>query len=604
MSALTPRVPGSQEAALKALRISELRYRRLFETARDGILLLNAGTAEIEDANPFLSELLGYSRQELIGKKLWEVGAFTDVAQTQEKFAQLQAQGYVRYDDLPLRTKSGGKIAVEFVSNSYDCEGVTVIQCNIRDISARKRADEKIVELAFFDPLTHLPNRTLLLDRLQQALIGALRNAACGAVLFLDLDHFKTLNDTQGHDAGDLLLQKVGQRLSASVREGDTVARLGGDEFVVLLEGLHASPEEAANQALEVGGKMLQTLNQPYRLGETDYRSSVSIGATVFSHASDSLEDLLKQADLAMYKSKETGRNRLQFYDPVMQSAVLERAALERQMRQALQQGEYVLHYQAQVVGTGRVTGAEVLVRWQHPARGMMLPSYFVPLAEETGLILLLGLWVLETACAQLALWAQRPELAHLTLAVNVSALQFRRPDFVEQVQRALEGSGANPHRLKLELTESLLVDDVARVMEKMFTLKARGVCFSLDDFGTGYSSLAYLKKMPLDQLKIDYSFVKDILVNPQDASITHTIITLAQNLGLGVLAEGVEVEAQRLFLASAGCHAYQGYLFSEALPLDAFERYAQQGSAEIATGTAGSEFVQTLDTTTSPYAQ
>ena len=576
-----------QEAALKALRISEMRYRRLFETARDGILLLNASTAEIEDANPFLSELLGYSRRELIGKKLWEVGAFTDVAQTQEKFARLQTQGYVRYDDLPLRTKSGRKIAVEFVSNSYDCEGVVVIQCNIRDISARKRADEKIVELAFFDPLTHLPNRTLLLDRLQQALIGAMRNGTCGAVLFLDLDHFKTLNDTQGHDAGDLLLQKVGRRLSASLREGDTVARMGGDEFVVLLEGLHECPAEAALQALEVGEKMLKTLSQPYRLGETDYRSSASVGATVFSHASDSLEDLLKQADLAMYKSKETGRNRLQFYDPVMQSAVQERAALERQMRQALQQNEFVLHYQAQVVGTGRVTGAEVLVRWQHPERGLVLPSNFVPLAEETGLILMLGLWVLETACAQLARWAQLPELAHLSLAVNVSALQFHRPNFVEQVQCALAGSGANPHRLKLELTESLLVDDVDKVMEKMFMLKARGVCFSLDDFGTGYSSLTYLKKLPLDQLKIDRSFVKDILINPQDASITHTIITLAQNLGIGVLAEGVEVEAQRLFLANAGCHAYQGYLFSEAVPLGAFEHYARLGGMAQETGTA-----------------
>ena len=572
MTQLTKEV--HDEAAVQALRISELRYRRLFETARDGIMLLNSTTAQIEDANPFLTELLGYSRNELLGKKLWEVGAFADVAETQEKFAQLQVQGYVRYDDLPLRTKTGGKVAVEFVSNSYDCEGVTVIQCNIRDISARKQAEEKIVELAFFDTLTHLPNRTLLLDRLQQAIIGAVRNATCGAVLFLDLDHFKTLNDTQGHDAGDLLLQKVGQRLSASVREGDTVARLGGDEFVLILEGLHECPEEAAIQALEVGKKVLQALNQPYRLGKADYRSTASIGATVFNHACISLEDLLKQADLAMYKSKETGRNRLQFYDPVMQSAVLERAALETQMRQALEESEFVLHYQTQVVGNGRITGAEVLVRWNHPEHGLMLPSYFVPMAEETGLILQLGQWVLESACAQLALWAHRPGLAHITLAVNVSAVQLHRPDFVDQVQGVLGRTGANPHRLKLELTESLLVDDVATVMQKMFELKAQGVCFSLDDFGTGYSSLSYLKRMPLDQLKIDRSFITDILSNHQDAAITRTIIALAQSLGLSVIAEGVETEAQRLFLESIECHSYQGYLFSKAIPLQDFERY------------------------------
>ena len=566
--------PASEIAALRDLRISEARYRRLFETARDGIMLINVVTAQIEDANPYLTEMLGYTRAELLGKKLWEVGAFADVSHAKEKFAILQVQGYVRYDDLPLRTRSGGKIAVEFVSNSYDCEGITVIQCNIRDISDRKRAEARIVELAYFDILTQLPNRTLLLDRLKRGIVGAVRNGTCGAVLFLDLDHFKTINDTLGHDVGDVLLQTVGQRLVASVREGDTVARLGGDEFVLVLEGLHASPKEAALQALEVGEKVLTTLAQDYRFGETVYRCTASVGATVFHNTNFSVEDLLKQADLAMYKSKETGRNRLQFYDPVMQSAVLERAALEVQLRHAVENEEFVLFYQAQVVDLGRVTGAEVLVRWQHPSEGLVLPAQFIPMAEETGRILGLGLWVLEAACKQLALWAKQPGLAHITLAVNVSALQLHCANFVEQVLGVLKRSGANPHHLKLELTESLLVDNVAAVMEKMFILKAKGVCFALDDFGTGYSSLAYLRKMPLDQLKIDRSFVTDILSNHQDASITRTIINLAQSLGLGVIAEGVETEAQRCFLAHAGCHAYQGHLFGKAMALTEFENH------------------------------
>jgi diguanylate cyclase (GGDEF)-like protein/PAS domain S-box-containing protein len=564
-------------AAPEALRTSEMRYRRLFEAARDGILLLNAATAEIEDANPYLTELLGYSLAELLGKKLWEIGAFADVAESQEKFSELQNRGFVRYDDLPLRAKHGAKVPVEFVSNTYDCAGVAVIQCNIRDISARKRADEKINELAFFDPLTHLPNRTLLLDRLQQAMIVGSRSASYGAVLFLDLDHFKALNDTLGHDMGDLLLQKVAQRLTDCVREGDTVARLGGDEFVVVLESLHTHPREAANQAQDVGEKILATLNQPYRLGEVDYRSTASVGATLFSGTKEPIEDLLKQADLAMYKSKEVGRNGLQFFDPAMQTAIIERAALEKELRLAIAENQFVLHYQAQVVGDGRAMGAEVLVRWQHPVRGMMLPSDFIPLAEETGLIVPLGQWVLQAACAQLARWADKPKTRHLNLAINISSYQFRRPDFVEQVLDALDRSGANPQRLRLELTESLLIDNAPSVIEKMFLLKAKGVCFSLDDFGTGYSSLAYLKRMPLNELKIDRSFVRDILSDHHDASIAKTIITLAQNMGLNVIAEGVEIEAQRDFLTAAGCHTYQGFFFSKPLPLATFERYAHR---------------------------
>ena len=570
-------MPPLVTAAAVDLRTSELRYRRLFETARDGILILNATTAEIDDVNPFLTDLLGYSHGELLGKKIWEVGAFADVKESKDKFSELQSRGYVRYDDLPLRSKSGQNVAVEFVSNTYDCAGVTVIQCNIRDISARKRSDERINELAFFDPLTRLPNRTLLLDRLQQTMMSAARSGSYGAAMFLDLDHFKTLNDTLGHAMGDRLLKMVAQRLTDCVREGDTVARLGGDEFVVVLANLHPQLNEAASQAKDIGEKILLALNQPYHLGDLEHRCTASLGATLFCGATETMEDLLRQADLAMYKAKEMGRNGLQFFDPAMQTAILERSALEQELRHAIATQQFVLHFQPQVVGDGRATGAEVLVRWQHPVNGLMSPGDFIPLAEETGLILPLGKWVLHAACEQLALWARTPKTEHLCLAVNVSACQFRQSDFVEQVLSALSHSGANGQRLKLELTESLLVDDVPSVIEKMFILKAKGVLFSLDDFGTGYSSLSYLKRMPLDELKIDRTFVRDILSDHHDASIAKTILALAESLGLNVIAEGVEIEAQRDFLSATGCHAYQGYYFCMPLPVAAFERYARR---------------------------
>ncbi|TKC87964.1 EAL domain-containing protein [Trinickia terrae] len=444
------------------------------------------------------------------------------------------------------------------------------------DITESKIAEERIKELAFFDALTRLPNRTLLMDRLKQAITASARNDACGALLFIDLDHFKTLNDTLGHDKGDLLLRQVAQRLAASVQENDTVARVGGDEFVVVLGSLSENRPEAASQTEALGERIIAVLGEPYQLAELEYRATASIGATVFKGHQASIDELLKQADLAMYKSKERGRNAMCFFDPNMQIAVLERAVLEAGLRHAIAEDQFLLHYQAQIDGD-RVTGVEALVRWQHPQRGIVPPSDFIPLAEETGLILELGYRVLETACAQLARWAARPGMAHLTIAVNVSAQQLREPGFVDKVLNVIGQTGARPDRLKLELTESVLVDNVQDIIGKMSALKERGVVFSLDDFGIGYSSLSYLKLLPLDQLKIDRSFVRDVLVDPNDAAIARTIVTLARSLGLGVIAEGVETEAQRDFLAMAGCHAYQGYYFCRPLPIDGFEAFANR---------------------------
>ncbi|MES2367521.1 MAG: EAL domain-containing protein [Pseudomonadota bacterium] len=443
------------------------------------------------------------------------------------------------------------------------------------DISERKKAEEKINDLAFFDQLTGLPNRTLLMDRLNLAMSASTRSGNMGALLLIDLDNFKTLNDTLGHDMGDLLLKEVAQRLTTCIRAGETVARLGGDEFVIMLADLSTSETDAATRAKTVCEKIRFAMNQVYLLRDLSYHITPSIGATLFKGHLVSIDDLVKQADLAMYASKETGRNAIHFFDPAMQACVVTRAKLETDLRNAIEENQFVLHYQAQVAGAGSITGAEALVRWQHPQRGLVPPAEFIPLAEETRLILPLGLWVLETACVQLTKWANQPGMTDLTLAVNVSVHQFHQAKFVDQVLTVLKNSGANPQRLKLELTESLLVDNVQDTIEKMYALKAKGVKFSLDDFGTGYSSLSYLKRMPLDQLKIDRSFVRDVLSDHNDAVIARTIVALAQNLGLGVIAEGVETEAQHAFLANAGCHSYQGYFFSRPLPVEDFEAFA-----------------------------
>jgi EAL domain-containing protein (putative c-di-GMP-specific phosphodiesterase class I) len=353
------------------------------------------------------------------------------------------------------------------------------------------------------------------------------------------------------------------------------VARLGGDEFVIILTDLSASQVDAATDTETVAEKVLAALSQNYQLGSTFHLSTASMGGTLFTGTSGAMDDLMKQADLTMYKAKAAGRNTFRFFDPAMEVAVRERAALEADWREAVQGKHFLLHYQAQLIGDGQVTGAEVLLRWPHAHRGMVSPAQFIPLAEETGLIMPMGLWVLDTACTQLARWASDPQTSHLTVSVNVSVHQFRQANFVAQVLTVLKTTGANPSRLKLELTESLLVANVEDVVEKMSTLRSQGIRFSLDDFGTGYSSLSYLKRLPLDQLKIDQSFVRDVLTDPNDAAIAKTIVALAQSLGLGVIAEGVETQAQKDFLARNDCHAYQGYFFSRPVPLTEFEAYA-----------------------------
>jgi diguanylate cyclase (GGDEF)-like protein/PAS domain S-box-containing protein len=684
----------------EALRISESRYRRLFETARDGILLLNADTAQIEDVNPYLIEMLGYTHEEFLGKKLWEVGPFADIAQSKEMFEELQTEGYVRYDDLPLKTKAGTRIQVEFVSNSYDCEGIKVIQCNIRDITERKKAEadlriaavafesqdgilitddnsvilrvnsaftvitgylaeevvgkkpsilssgrhdtnfyvamwesinntgawegeiwnrrkngeiypehltvtevkdqkggvanyvailaditlnkkteEEIRYLAFYDPLTLLPNRRLLMDRLQHALASSARTKSENALMLVDLDNFKTLNDTLGHNIGDLLLKQVAERLLSCVRSGDTVARLGGDEFVVILEDMNEHILGTAVQVESVGKKILDAIREPYQIGSHECRSSPSIGVTLFNSSESGVDELLKQADIAMYQAKKDGRSALRFFDPLMQSTINARASLERDLQGAIENRQLNLYYQIQVDSSHLPVGAEALIRWVHPVLGLVPPAQFIPMAEETGLILPIGKWVLETACLQLQAWQKNLVTRKLVLAVNVSARQFRQSDFVAQVKAIIQHYAINPMLLKLELTEGLLLHDIEDTIATMNALTKIGVRFSLDDFGTGYSSLQYLKRLPLDQLKIDRSFVQDIATDKNDKAIVNTIISMAASLNLNVIAEGVETEDQRQLLLDSGCNHYQGYLFSKPLPIDQLEKLIEQNN-------------------------
>ena len=452
-----------------------------------------------------------------------------------------------------------------------------------RDITERKRAIEEIHNLAFYDPLTKLPNRRLLYDRLQQALAASARDEHYGAVMFLDLDHFKTLNDTKGHDVGDLLLQKVAERLQGGIRDGDTVARLGGDEFVVVLESLSTDADEAATQAGLVAEKLRAALSERYELGAHEYHSASSLGVTLFKGYEERVEDLLKHADTALYQAKAAGRNAFRFFDPHMQSDLEARTEMIADLRRALYQKQLRLHYQIQVNKERKIIGAEALLRWDSPDHGLVPPTRFIPLAEETGLIVPIGLWVLNAACKQIKEWSTHPVACDLQVAVNVSARQFRQPEFIEQVAAVIEATGINPKNLKIELTESLVLDSVHDSITRMRELKAMGISLAMDDFGTGYSSLSYLKQLPLDQLKIDQSFVRDIAIDPNDAAIVQAIITMGEAFGLNVIAEGVETEAQHEFLYRHGCHAFQGFLFSEPVPIEEFEEVlARMTSADV----------------------
>jgi len=582
-------VPAINLLALRPMRtqqryleqqFSDLRVAAVTFESQDGIAVTDADT-NILKVNHTFTQITGYSSAEVLGKKPSMLASGRQDAEFYRRMWESLKREKSWHGEIWNRRKNG-EIYPEWLTitaTEGDDGRVSNYVAIFSDITQRKVMDEKVRRLAFYDSLTNLPNRRLLLDRLGKALAATTRRRSQGALMFLDLDHFKRINDVHGHDIGDLLLVEVAKRLTGCIREQDSAARLGGDEFVVMLEGLSANDLEAAHQAEMVAEKIRAALAQPYFLkrraddgSAIEHYCSSSIGVTVFCDQSGSVEELLKWTDMAMYQAKTAGRNVIRFFDPAMQTAVEARAALEADLRTALEAQQFRLHYQAQVDTSRRPQGAEALLRWEHPQRGSVAPLEFIPLAEETGQILQIGQWVLDTACAQLKNWQADPQFSAMQLAINVSAKQFRQPDFAEQVQATVHRHAINPLLLKLELTESTVLENIEDAIIKMRALKDFGIRFALDDFGTGHSSLSYLKRLPLDQIKIDQSFVCNIATDNGDAVMIMTIVDMGMNFELDVIAEGVETEEQLKLLQRYGCGRFQGYLFSKAVPVEQFE--------------------------------
>ena len=568
------------------LLYSETQYRDLVRNLRVAIVVHDCET-RVVFSNPRAAELLGLSENQMHGKLAIDTAwhfidehlkpmPLVDYPVNRVIASMQPIEALVLGVRLPHTDRVTWLLVNAFPE--FDTEGsLKRVVVNFDDITARQEAEAEIHQLALFDGLTHLPNRRLLMDRFSNALAASARNNLFGAVLFIDMDRFKTVNDVLGHDFGDLLLIEVAKRIQGSVREGDTVARWGGDEFVVLLAGIGEQIEEASQRAVIIAAKIRACLGQPYLLKTIEQHCSSSIGVAMYGGSGDAPDVVMRQADIAMYKAKGAGRDAVRFFNPEMQRAVETHAALEADLRRAVPEQQLCLHYQVQVDVNRRPVGAEALVRWNHPRRGMVPPLSFISIAEESSLILDVGDWVLQTACRQLAVWQQRKQTRHLDLSVNVSAHQFRQTDFVDLVASLLRGYDFAPARLKLELTESVVLTDIGDVVIKMRALKALGLKLSMDDFGTGYSSLAYLKQLPLDEIKIDQSFVQDIVRDSNDGVMVKTIIDLGINFGLHVIAEGVETDAQLTFLQRHGCVAYQGYLFSKPVPIENFEALLQQ---------------------------
>lgn len=565
---------------------SQLRVAAIAFETHEAIMITDAGGTIIRVNNAF-QIITGYSAEDVLGKnpRILSSGRH-DSAFYEAMWQQLLSNGSWTGEIWDKR--KNGQIYPKWLTITAvkNRAGETTEYVAIfSDITQRKQAEEEIFSLAFYDTLTRLPNRRFLIERIQQSMSASARNHLHGAILFLDMDRFKTLNDTMGHDHGDLFLIEVASRMQRSVRDMDTVARIGGDEFVILIEEISPNMEEASQKTALIAEKIRSTLALPYQLNGKEHHSSPSVGVCLFKGDAESVDDLLKHADMAMYQAKESGRNTVRFFDPSMQFAVESRAALEAELRLALPGEQFQLYFQIQLDSELKPLGAEALIRWQHPQRGMISPARFIPIAEDSSLIQEIGSWVLETACRQLSDWQKNALTRNLKLAINVSAQQFKRHDFVETVSGMLERYQIDPSHLKLELTESVVLSDVTDVIGKMHALKALGIRLSLDDFGTGYSSLSYLKQLPLDQIKIDQSFVRDITSDADDATMVQTIISLARHFELNVIAEGVETQEQFDFLKQNGCMAYQGYLFGKPLPLDAFEAslHTLQGDAQAA---------------------
>jgi diguanylate cyclase (GGDEF)-like protein/PAS domain S-box-containing protein len=551
---------------------STLRVAAAAFEAQEGMVVTDSAGVILR-INSAFTRITGYTSDEIVGK---DPNILNSGRQDQEFYSamweSINTTGF--WEGEIWNKRKNGEIYPEHLTISAvkNLSGmVSNYVGTLTDITVSKKSAEEIQQLAFYDALTGLPNRRLLQDRLSQALSSSFRTDRVGSILFIDLDNFKSINDTLGHDIGDLLLQQASQRIHSCLCEGDTVSRQGGDEFVVMLNDLSAHELEAANQTELVGEKILESLRLPYRLADRDYQVTTSIGAALFGHQNRSIEEIMRQADIAMYQAKKDGRDTLRFFDPAMQGAINARVELERDLRIAIERHQFELYYQLHTDNSRLPLGAEALIRWNHPERGLVSPDEFIPFAEEAGMISQIDNWVLEAACHQLKEWEGDKLSSDLILSVNISAKQFHQADFVERVKKALNHYGIKASRLRFELTETMLVDNIDETIVKMSAINQMGVAFSLDDFGTGYSSLQYLQRLPLIQLKIDKSFLEDIFSNENNQRIVETIINMALGLKLEVIAEGVEAEAQVEFLAIRGCQKYQGYLFGKPVPVDKF---------------------------------
>jgi len=559
------------EAALKA---SEEKFAKAFHSSPDAITITERDSARYIEVNEGFCRLTGYRPEEVIGRSALEMKVWADPTERALMLEKLHRDGHILHQEMHGQHRNGTIKLVEVSVEPIELNGMPCLLLTARDISELKEAQAQIQHLAYHDSLTNLPNRALLMDRLTQQIALLKRHELRGALLFLDLDHFKHINDSLGHPVGDAVLKMVTARLEASVRQEDTVARLGGDEFVVLLSGLEGKRSEVTNQVRQTADKLRKLLADPMLVDGHRLQVTPSIGIALIPDHGDTPADLLKRADIALYRAKDSGRNTIQMFRSTMQEAASERLRLENDLRQALARGEFELHFQPQVdARNGRIIGAEALLRWQHPTLGPQSPAQFIQVLEESGLILEVGGWVLAEACqvcAQL-LADNLVEANEFSLCVNISPRQFRQNDFVDRVENSLRNSGLPKPMLTLEITEGIVIQNLDDTIGKMRRLKKLGLSFAMDDFGTGYSSLTYLKRLPVDVLKIDQSFVRDATTDPNDAEIIRAIVAMALSLGLEMIAEGVEQQAQLDFLEQQGCHLYQGYLYSKPQPLAEF---------------------------------
>jgi diguanylate cyclase (GGDEF)-like protein/PAS domain S-box-containing protein len=573
--------------AEEALKESEEKYGSLFKNSNDAILLYDL-EGNIIDFNQKVLDQFRYDKSEIASLKISDLHVTEDLEASERAFKKLLGDAFVNCE-INFKSKDGEVFPAEVSSSLFEIGGKKVIQSIVRDITHRKRAVDQIVYMAYHDTLTKLPNRLLLKDRLKQALASAKQYNRLVATLFLDLDNFKHTNDTLGHDVGDLLLQEVSDRLVKYIRESDsiarvdnidietTVARLGGDEFTILLTEIRD-----AQDAARVAQRILELFKQPFNIKKHKIFITTSIGISLYPYDGDDVDTMLKNADTAMYHAKNLGRNNYQFYKQSMNVAILQRFDLENKLRRALEQREFELYYQPQVeICSSHVVGMEALIRWMHPELGILRPSTFLHLAEETGLIIPISEWMLYQACSRNRAW-QNAGFPPVRVAVNISGIHFRQKNFIETVQKILQDTDLEPQYLELELTEKILMQEAEMVMHTLKSLKSLGIRFSIDHFGTGYSSLSYLKRFSADSLKIDRSFVKDLIMHPDDNSLIKAIIALARNLNMKVVAEGVETEQQLAFLSEQGTGVAQGSLFCPPLPADSLTNILQEGKCSF----------------------